>query len=389
MVWNEPGKDKDKGKDPWKSTERSPDLERFVKNLQNWFGWLFSGKRGGSQRFNPATLWWLLPVIVVTWLSSGFYKVSPGERGVQFVFGRYTQVVTPGLQWHAPWPIGHADIISGVEGRDYTRSYNRLLTSDGNVVTVDAVAQYHVTEMSDYLFNAAITAGTTESADAGTRTLLGALTDAAIRAAVARSTLGDILGTGQDAVEADASQRLNGLLKSYATGITVTRLSFQRVSLPESVSSSDADISTAQKDAGQARNAAQAYADDILPQVKSEADAKIAQAELYHTMLVNQARADTSGFAEVLAAYRKAPALTRDMLYTQTMEEILGNANKVVVDSRSGNVSVQLNQPAPSSQPEAVRKPASTKTSTENSKVSTNASSATSAPAAGTRKGML
>jgi len=375
MVWNEPGKDKDK--DPWKSTERPPDLERIVKSLHKRFGWLFSGNRGGPQRFKLATLWWLLPVIIVTWLISGFYKVTPGERGVHFVFGRYTQVVGPGLQWHAPWPIGHADIISGVEGREYTRSYNRLLTSDGNIVTVDAAAQYHVVNISDYLFNAAITAGTTESADAGTRTLLGALADTAIRAVVAHSTLENILGAGQDAAEVEASQRLNALLKPYATGIVVTRLSFQHVSLPESVSSSDADISTAQQDAGQAKTAAQAYANNLLPQVKSEVDAKIAEAELYHTTLVNQAQADIAGFDAVLTAYRKAPALTRNMLYTQTMEEILGNANKVVVDTHSGNVTVQLNQAFQAPEPSLTKSPAPAKNPTGN--VST-------APAASTHK---
>ena len=357
MVWNEPGKDKDKDKDPWKSTERPPDLERIVKSLHKRFGWLFGGKRAGPQRFKMAILWWLLPVIIVTWLLSGFYKVAPGDRGVHFVFGRYTQVVSPGLQWHAPWPIGHADIINGVEGRDYTRSYNRLLTSDGDFVTVDAVAQYHVVDMSDYLFNTAVTAGATESADAGARTLLGTLVDTAISAAVAHSTLVNVMGSGQDAVEAEASRRLNSLLKPYTTGIAVTRLSFQHVSLPESVSSSDADISAAQKDVGQAKTAAQVYSENLLPQVKSEADAKIAQAELYHSMLVNQAQADTAGFDAVLAAYRRAPALTRDMLYTQTMEEILGNANKVVVDTRGGNVTVQLNPPSQPAAPVAVEKP--------------------------------
>ncbi len=396
MVWNEPGKDKEKdknknkNKDPWNSTERPPELERIVKSLHQRFGWLFGGKRGGPpQRFNVAILWWLLPVIIVTWLLSGFYKVASGERGVHFVFGRYTQVVSPGLQWHVPWPIGHADIISGVEGRDYTRSYNRLITSDGNVVTIDAVAQYHVVDMRDYLFNTAVAAGTVESADAGTRTLLGTLVDTAIRTAVAHSTLDNLLDSGQDAVEADASQRLDLLLKPYTTGIAVTRLAFQHVSLPESVSGSDADLSAAQQDAGQAKTAAQAYANNLLPQARSEADAKVAAAELYRSMLVNQAQADTAGFNAVFAAYRRAPALTRDMLYTQSMEEILGHANKVVVDTRSGNVSVQLNQPYQPPEPGAAKKPASAKASTGNANVSTNAGAATSAPAAGTHKGTL
>jgi modulator of FtsH protease HflK len=385
MVWKEPGKDKD----PWKSTERPPDLERIVKNLHKRLGWLFGGKRGGQQRFHLTSLWWLLPAMIVAWLVSGFYKVAPNDRGANFVFGRFTQAVSPGLHWHAPWPIGHADIIYGVDGQDYTRSYNRLLTRDGNVVVVDAVLRYHVVDLKDYLFNTATVGASTESADVGAKTLLGKLLDAAIRAAVIQNTLGDILASGRDAVEADAGKRLDGLLKSYDMGIAVTQLTFKRVSLPESVSTTDADVSAAQQDAEHAKAEAQAYANDLLPDVKSAADAKVAEAEIYRTTLVNQAQADTARFDAVLAAYRKAPALTRDTLYIQNMEEILANASKVVVDTRDGNVSVQLTE---ASQPEKPHAPHGTKTEkmpdngTRNS-ANTAKSATTPAPAADTHKG--
>lgn len=385
MVWKEPGKDKD----PWKSTEPPPDLERMVKNLHKRLSSLFGGQRGGQHRFRATILWWLLPVIIATWLLSGFYKVAPGERGINFVFGRYTGVASPGLHWHAPWPAGHADIIGGVEGRDYTRSYNRLLTSDGDIVTVNAVVQFHVVDMSDYLFNTASAADAGKSADAGTKTLLGELADAAIRTAVAHGTLEGILGAGRGAVEADASQRLNAFLKPYNTGIAVTRLSFQHVSVPESVSGSDADVSTAQREAQQAKTGAEAYANELQPQVKRAADAKIAEAELYRTTLVNQAQADTAGFDAVLAAYRKAPALTRDTLYMQTMEEILGNANKVVVDTRNGNVSVQVPQAFTPTKPAASKVPTPEKAAAGSASAAvTNANTApTAAPAAGTHRG--
>ncbi len=357
MVWNEPGKDKD----PWNNTEKEPELERLVKNLQKRFSGWFGGKQGGPLHLRAATLWWLLPVIIATWLISGFYRVAPGERGVHFFLGRYTEMVQPGIHWHVPWPAGHVDIISGVEGRDYSRSYNRLLTSDGNVVSVDATSQYHVTDISKYLFNAAASSGAGDSADAGARILLGALVDASVRSAVSHSSLENILGNGQDAVEAQASQRLNQLLETYDVGITVTRFSFQHVSLPDNVSKGETGINAAQEQAAKAKAAAQAAADNALSGVKSQADARIAKARLYGTTLVNQARADVSGFDAVLAAYRKAPAVTREMLYTQTMQEILGDAHKVVVDSRNGNVTVQFNAP---SQPAAGddNKPAAAKT---------------------------
>ncbi|MGH8312466.1 MAG: FtsH protease activity modulator HflK [Gammaproteobacteria bacterium] len=345
MVWKEPGKDKD----PWNSTEHAPDLERMVKNLQKKLGWLFGSKHGGQYHFHAAALWWLVPVIIAAWLLSGFYKVAPGDRGVNFVFGRYMNVAQPGLHWHAPWPVGYANTISGVEGRDYTHSYNRLLTRDGYIVVVDAVVHYHVVDVRDYLFNTATAAPAPSSAGAGAKTLLGMLTDAAVRAAVAQNTLATITGSGQDAVEADARQRLNSTLKPYGIGIAVTRLEFQHVGVPEAASSADADVQAAQQDASQAEAAARTYADQLLPQAKSEADAKLTQAETSRAMLVSQAQADTARFDAVLTAYRKAPALTREELYIQTMEDILGSANKVIVDTRNGNVTVQLGQPFQSS----------------------------------------
>ncbi|MDE2234708.1 MAG: protease modulator HflK [Gammaproteobacteria bacterium] len=372
MVWNEPGKDKD----PWNNTERSPELERLVKNLHKFFSGWFGGRSGGPLHLRAATLWWLLPLIVATWLLSGFYRVAPGERGVQFFLGQYAQTATPGMHWHVPWPAGRAILISGVEGRDYTRNYNRLLTGDGNIVSLDAAAQYHVEDIRKYLFNAAVS-GAGQSADAGARALLGGLVDDAVRTAVAHSTLENLMGSGQDAVVALASQHLKGLLQAYDTGMVVTGLSFQHVSLPASMGNDG--IAAAQQDATKAKAAAQAYAEDLLPSVKSQADARIAKARLYRTQLVNQAQADVSGFNAVLAGYRKAPALTREMLYTQTMQEILADADKVVVDS-SGNVTVQLTPPSPAAQAGAENTRVPVKTP-----AMAPANSATTAPAAGTR----
>ena len=378
MVWKEPGKDKD----PWNTTERPPDLERWVKNLQQRLGKLFGGKRvGRPHQFHAATLWWLVPIIIAAWLASGFYTVAPGDRGVQFIFGRYHGTSQPGLHWRTPWPIGRVDIVSGVEGRDYAHTYNNLLTSDGSLVVVDATVHYHVADLRDYLFNTATPSSAPEEAGSGSKVLLGQLANAAIRAAVARSTFASIMGSGWDAIEADARRQLNGALQPYHAGIEVTQLQFQRVSLPQAVASSDGDVQGAEQQAGQAENAARAYADNLLPQAQTEADAKLKQAQAYRTTLVGQAQADTARFDMVLAAYRKAPAVTREELYTQTMEEILANADKVVVDTRGGNVTVQLGQPfAPPVESRVAPAKAAVK-------AAASATTGTSAPAATTKGG--
>lgn len=378
MVWKEPGKDKD----PWNTTERPPDLERLVKSLQQRLGRLFGGKRGRPHQFHAAFLWWLVPVIIIAWMLSGFYRVAPGDRGVNFFFGRFENTVEPGLHWQLPWPVGRVLLVQGVAGRNYTHTYSHLLTADGNVVVVDAQVRYHVVNLYDFLFNASIVAPPPQELGAGTKALLGNLTDAAVRTAVARSTLAGLLGDQRDAVESDARTRLKQALQSYTSGIAVTQLEFQRVSLPDALGSSDADVQTARQDASQAEQAARTYADNLVPQAQAASDLKLKEAEAYRTTLIGQAQADTAGFDAVLAAYRKAPALTRDELYISTMQDILANANKVIVDTHSGSVTVQLGQPFS-------RAPASTTTPTVPAKTPAAATAATvsGAPTAATGKG--
>lgn len=375
MVWKEPGNDKD----PWNTTQRPPDLERTLKNLQQRLGRLFGGRRGGRPRqFHMAVLWWLVPAIIIAWLLSGFYRVAPGDRGVNFIFGRLENTVEPGLHWQVSWPVGRVLLVHGAAGSNYTHTYTRLLTSDGNVVVVDALVRYHVVNLSDFLFGTASLAAAPQEPGAGAKVLLGELTDAAVHTAVARTTLAGILGDQRDAVESDARARLDQALQAYTPGIAVTQLDFQRVSLPEAAGNPDADVQSARQDASQAQAAAHTYADSLLPQAQAAADAKIKEAETYRTTLVGEAQAVTAGFDAVLAAYRKAPALTREELYMNTMEDILANANKVIVDTRNGNVTVQLGQPfrpAPAAGSAPARNPAA------------SATTVSSAPAAGSGKG--
>ncbi|HKT31261.1 MAG TPA: FtsH protease activity modulator HflK [Gammaproteobacteria bacterium] len=376
MVWKEPGNDKD----PWNTTQRPPDLERTLKNLQQRLGRLFGGKRGRPRQFHAAVLWWLVPAIIIAWLLSGFYRVAPGDRGVNFIFGRFENAVEPGLHWQVSWPVGRVLLVHGAAGSNYTHTYTRLLTSDGNVVVVDALVRYHVVNLSDFLFGSASLAAAPQEPGAGAKALLGELTDAAVRTAVARTTLAGILGSQRDAVESDARTRLSQALQAYASGIAVTQLDFQRVSLPEAAGSADADVQSARQDASQAQAAAHTYADNLLPQAQAAADARIKEAEAYRTTLVGEAQAVTAGFGAVLAAYRKAPALTREELYMSTMEDILANANKVIVDTRSGSVTVQLGQPF---------RPAPAATAVPGVPAKTPAASVTTAtgpPAAGTGK---
>lgn len=349
MVWKEPGKDKD----PWNSSPQPADLERMLKNWQRRLSALFGGGRPGAHQFHATSLLWLIPLIVAAWLLSGFYRVTGNDRGVNFVFGQYTSTTLPGLHWHLPWPVGHSTIIAGAGGRDYSRHYNRLLTGDGNVVSVDAVVNYHVTDVRDFLFATATPGLDIAGADSGAKVLLAALADSAIRAAVAHATLADMQGAGREQVESNARARLAADLAQYHSGVDMTRLVFQKVGVPEAVASSYDEVQQAEQDSRAAQAEAQAYAENQLPMATSTATQQVQQAQLYKTELLAQAEADSARFNTVLAAYKRAPGLTRDQLYFETMEEVLGRVHKVVMDGKSGNVTVYFSPPPNAAAPAA------------------------------------
>lgn len=339
MVWNEPGKN---GKDPWESGEHSPDLERLVKNIQHRLRALFGGRRPGRNGMSATTLLWTLPVLVVVWVASGLFTVAAGDRSVVFVMGRAGAIMQPGLHWHVPWPIGSQVTVSGVDqGRDYAHLYNQLVTQDGSVVMVAAQVHYQIADIRNYLFKVSA-----PGADAtGSRVLFEALADSSIRTAVARSTLADMLGSGRDQAETEAHDLLQAALQQNDAGIAVTRLVFQRVDVPNVVASAYADVRKAQQDSRQLQDDAQVYANRVVAEAKGTSDADVTEAGAYRVTRASEAQADAARFDQILDAYRAAPALTRDQLYLQTMQEVLGKVNKVVVDAKNGNVSVQFTQP--------------------------------------------
>ncbi|HEX5339655.1 MAG TPA: FtsH protease activity modulator HflK [Gammaproteobacteria bacterium] len=339
MVWNEPGKNNDK--DPWGNGEHSPDLERLVKTIRQRLRTLFGGKRPGRKGLHAVTLLWVVPLLVIAWLVSGFYTIAAGDRGVPLSFGRAGAIMQPGLHWNYPWPIGTQVTVTGVDqGRDYTHLYNQLVTEDGSVVVVAAQVHYQISDIRDYLFKVAAPG----SEDTGSRALFNALADSAIRIAVARSTLAGMLGNGRDQAEAEAHDLLQTALRHNEAGIAVTRLVFQRVDVPDVVSSAYEDVRKAKQDAQQLQDDAQVYANRVVAEAKGTGDADVTEADAYRVTRTSVAQADVARFDEILGAYRAEPALTRDQLYLQAMEDVLGKVNKVVVDTHNGNVSVQFTQ---------------------------------------------
>lgn len=340
MVWKEPGKNQG----PWNSGERPPDFERMVQNLQRRLRALFGGG-GGRGSFHAANLLWLIPLVLAVWLLSGFYSVSANDRGVTLLFGRYAGTSLPGRHWHLPWPAGRVIVVSGAAGRSYSRSYNRLLTADGEVVSLEATVGYHIDDLRAYLFATAGTEPAPAAPDAGSRLLLGALADSTVRSAVAHASFAELQGPGRERVEAAARAALAAAIARSHLGIVMTRLAIQKVDVPGPVRSAYAEVKKAEQDSRQAQDAARRYASSLLPQARQSADRQIEEAKLYKTELLAQAQAEVARFDELLTAYRRAPGLMRDQLYFETMEEVLGKVRKVVMDGRGGNVAVYFGEP--------------------------------------------
>ena len=351
MVWKEPGKDKD----PWdEGGEGSPDLERLVRDLHHRFDSLFRRRR---RRSHGHDYLWLIPLLFAAWLVSGFYVVDEGDRGVDLLLGRYQAVTQPGLHWHVPWPLGGREIVAGVDfGSDYIHSYNSLLTADGNAVTAEADVHYRIVDLPVFLY-----ANTAPGADSAPVDILGNLADGAVSGAVAAAPMDDFLGKGVDAVENAARARLTESLKGRGTGFEVTQVELRKVSMPAPVSGAYAGVRQAQLDAQKQADESQAYAADVLARARGEADSRVEAAKSYAGAIVERAHGDAAAFADLLTAYRRAPAVTRESLTFSTFEEILAHVQRVIVVGKDNRVTLSLEKPAANPSTPETQKPPSDK----------------------------
>ncbi len=349
MVWKEPGKDKD----PWQDGgQGSPDLEKLVDDLHKRFSSLF-GRRRRRGRGRNHVFMWLIPLAIFAWLLSGCYVVDTGDRGVDFLLGRFQSVTTAGLHWHVPWPLGTDQTVSAVDqGADYLRGYAVLPTADGNAVSIEVSVHYRITDLPQYLFANASPSGGSAAVD-----VIGNLTDGAVSAAVVHAPLSTLMGPGVDAIEDAVRAELLAGLKRYPVGIEVSRVTLAKVAAPAPVAAAYAAVHQAQTVAKQQSDAADAYAAEALPRARVMADSRVEAAKDDAAELVKRAQADAAAFGDVLVAYRRAPGVTRETLYLSTYEQILSQVDRVVVMSKDGHVTLSMDQGAPASKTPATAQP--------------------------------
>jgi len=330
MAWNEKGG----GNNPWNSggQQGPPDLDKVVRDLQRKLGGLFGGRGGGaggggSSRAGGIGFGVIAALLVVVWILSGVYKVDDAERAVVLQFGAYKTTKMPGLHWHIPRPIQSVEKVNVSSVERYKHS-TRMLTADENIVVVDTVVQYRRADPQAYLFNV-------RDPDA----TISEVAESAIREIVGTKQLDFVLTEGRTAIAGATEELIQSTLDDYGTGLQVTSVNLLDSNFPTQVQSSVQDAIKAREDKERLSLEAQSYANDIVPRARGNAVRQIQDAEAYRERVVADAQGEASRFEALLTEYTKAPIVTRQRLYLQTVEDVFGSTNKVYIDARdSGNL---------------------------------------------------
>ncbi len=337
MAWNEPGPP---NRDPWSQGPKRgdggpPDLDEMLKRLKARFGGRKGGGGGsGGSGFGgglPSGVFGLaLGAVAVLWVASGFYVVDEQERAVVLRFGQYIKTTEPGLHWRLPWPIDKQELVN-VTGVRAVRDRATMLTKDENIVDVELSVQYRVSKVEDYVFSVA-------DPDMSLRQT----TKSAVREVVGQSLMDFILTDGRQQVADHTKQLLQDRLDSYKTGLIVTEVNLEQAQPPEPVQAAFADAIKAREDQERVKNEAQAYANDRLPRARGAAARLIQEANGYRDQVIAKAEGDASRFGQLVGEYRKAPKVTRERLYLDTMSTVLGNTSKVLLDVDKGSPMIYL-----------------------------------------------
>jgi modulator of FtsH protease HflK len=336
MAWNEPGK----GGNPWNSGGRKegpPDLDKVVRDLQRKISGIFGGKGGGSGSGGSgggavagAGLGLIGAAAVVLWALSGFYQVDEAERGVVLQFGAFHEITMPGLHWHIPYPIQRVEKVNVAQVGSFTHS-TRMLTADENIVSVDLRVQFRRTDARAFLFNVRSPEET-----------LGEVTETAIREVVGRSTLDFVLTEGRAEVAARTRDIIQATLDSYGAGIEITSVNLEDSNFPSQVEAAVQDAIKAREDRERLALEAEAYANDVVPRARGNAARLVESAEAYREQVIAEAEGESDRFLALLTEYQRAPDVTRQRLYFETVEQVLGGASKVLLDAKGSGTLLYL-----------------------------------------------
>ena len=344
MSWNEPGGDK---KDPWsgrKDESGPPDLDEVIRSVQEKLGGLFGGGSGGGGNSEGGSMKGLAFVAagaLVLWGLSGFYIIDEGKRGVETRFGAYVGMSDPGLNWRLPAPIEKAEIVDvqnvqvievgyrsggGRQGSGSVPKEALMLTKDENIVDIRLAVQYQVKDARNYVFNVLNPAAT-----------LKQVTEGALRGVIGHSNMDFVLTEGRSEIVADIQKEIQKVLDTYESGILITTVNLQDAQPPEQVQGAFEDAIKAREDEQRYINEAEAYSNEVVPVARGAASRKTQEAEAYKERVIARATGEVSRFTQLLKEYKKAPEVTRQRMYLESMESVLSNTSTVMVDVKGSN----------------------------------------------------
>ncbi|MDR5757291.1 FtsH protease activity modulator HflK [Caballeronia sp. LZ035] len=338
------------GKRPNGKDDGPPDLDEMWRDFNRRLAGLFGRKpgngNGGAPRENgrggKIGLGIVIGVLIAIYLGSGVFVVQDGHVGVVSQFGQYRQTVQQGIHWRLPYPFQSNEIVDtsqirSVEvGRGTALSQGNvrdasLLTRDADIVDVRFAVQYQIRSATDFLYrNLDPDQSVVQAAQAAIREIAGGL------------STDDMLYKDREALRTRLMDAIQRSLDAYRTGLQVTGVAVQSVQVPQQVQSAFEEASRVRQDNERARDTAQAYADQLLPRAKADAAKMVDEATAYSNREVTQAQGDAERFKEVYAEYSKAPAVIRQRMYLDTMQQIYSRTTKVFVDSKAGNNVVYL-----------------------------------------------
>jgi len=331
-----------------------PDLDELWRDFNRKLSGLFGGKGSGPNRgddggggggpsFQPdmksagigAGL--IAAVVALVWLGSGFFIVQEGQQAVVTTFGRYSHTADAGFQWRFPYPIQAHESVSVTQLRSVEVGRNTvvqatglrdssMLTQDENIVDIRFTVQYRLSDARAYLF---------ENRSPDEAVVMAA--ESAVREIVGRSKVDSVLYEQRDAIATDLVKSIQAQMERLKAGIVVANVNVQNVQVPDAVQAAFNDAFKAGADRDRFKNEGQAYASDVIPKARGNASRLLEEAEGYRSRVIAQAEGDAQRFRSVLAEYQKAPAVTRDRMYLDTMQQVYSNVTKVMVDSRSGS----------------------------------------------------
>ncbi|MCU0870190.1 MAG: FtsH protease activity modulator HflK [Burkholderiales bacterium] len=338
MALNDPDWGRRRGEGP-------PDLDELWSRFNQKLSKLLGGKGGSGRRDDGpggakpirGGAWIAAGLVFVVWVASGFYIVDVGHKGVVLRFGKLAETTDPGPRWHLPYPVETAEVVNVSSVRSVEVGYRGsgsnkiakealMLTDDENIIDLQFAVQYILKDPVEYLFN-------NREPDESVKQAA----ESAIREIVGKSSMNFVLYEGREQVAANARTLIQSTLDRYKSGITISQVTMQNAQAPEQVQAAFVDAVKASQDRERQKNEGEAYANDVIPKARGTAARLMQEAEAYKQRSIATAEGEASRFKQVLTEYKKAPGVTRDRLYIDTMQSVLASSTKVLVDQKSGS----------------------------------------------------